>query len=559
MDAELATADRGIGIDDLLVIAAASRSGEGFRSPADTAPVIGSRVAVALGYERVTISLLGASGAIGPELPEPVWSQVIEAVETGVPTLIRDLHDRPEPELAGLAAIGSWRSAAFVPVFARGRLIGTLNAFGPAPREHTPAELDQLGAAARVAGVALDVAIVAERQAVLGADQAIAADHAALSDAQSELTRVALEPSGDAVHAVCERLASSLSCSVLVWDVLGAKTRAFAGDADFRSRITELLAARDPARLGKTPAGAEVGQAIVHPIGRDRTLGLLVLEPTAAPSNVVTDGLVQHAVALLAFDLEAERAERTARNVSRPSILHALVSGRLSSRQATDVGPFVDATGQAMRIGFLAVADDVIATATSHRLNFSARARGCLAAAAEKDGVLLLVEDADPATLRTTIHALIESVSPGRWALGVSEPFVDLADALRALEQAHVALGSADYQQIAFHDEMGPTVALLKHLPPGAAAKFVEEILQPLVDYDLERNGALIETVGAYLRHRGSLRKAAEELFVHSNTIQLRLARASQLTGIDLHDPRQLGILSLAFAWRGEGPAGGRQ
>ncbi len=101
---------------------------------------------------------------------------------------------------------------------------------------------------------------------------------------------------------------------------------------------------------------------------------------------------------------------------------------------------------------------------------------------------------------------------------------------------------------------MGPTVALLKHLPPGAAARFVTEILRPLTDYDRERNGALIDTLASYLRHRGSLRKAADELFVHSNTVQLRLARASQLTGIDLHDPRQLGILSLAFAWRGEPP-----
>jgi hypothetical protein len=550
METEL-SAGHELVVDDLIVLAAAARTGDGFRSPAETAAVIGSRVAVALGYERVSVTLLDHADP-APELPTTIWAQVIEAGETGVPTLIRDLHERPEPELAGLAATGSWRSAAFVPVSARGHLIGTLNAFGSRPGEHSSAELERLQAAARVAGVAIDVALTAQRFTD-GADPGVAAGLAELSEAQNALTRVALEPSGDAVNAVSERLAVSLGTSVLVWDVPGAKTRAFAGEPEFRSRVTDLLAGRDPVRLGRTTAGSDLGGAVAYPIGRDRTLGLLVLDPgRLAAASAVADGLVQHAVALLAFDLEAERAERQARNVSRPSILHALVSGRLSSRQATDVGPFVDATGQAMRIGFLTVADDATATATSHRLNFSSRTRGCLAAAAEQDGVLLLVEDADPATLRTTISALIDSVAPGRWALGMSEPFLDLADARAALEQAHVALGSAEYQQIAFHDEMGPTVALLKHLPPGAAARFVEEILQPLADYDRERNGALIDTLAAYLRHRGSLRKAADELFVHSNTVQLRLARASQLTGIDLHDPRQLGILSLAFAWRGE-------
>ncbi len=227
----------------------------------------------------------------------------------------------------------------------------------------------------------------------------------------------------------------------------------------------------------------------------------------ASPSR--TDS-IQHAVAPARVRSRggASRAHRPQRLAAR-AFLHALVSGRLSSRQAIDVGPFVDATGQAMRIGFLTVADDVTATATSHRLNFSARTRGCLAAAAEQDGVLLLVEDDDSVTLRSTIHALIESVAPGRWALGVSEPFLDLADARAALDQAQSRSVPAEFQQIAFHDEMGPTVALLKHLPPGATARFVAEILQPLTDYDRERNGALIDTLAAYLRHRGSLRKAA--------------------------------------------------
>jgi hypothetical protein len=544
---------RTIGIDDLAVIAAAPREGDGFRSIAEAARIIASRIRSSLGYDRVSLTLLPAvSGDLSdPELPAAVWAHVLEASETGIATLISDLHERPEPELAGLAAAGSWRAAAFVPVIARGRLIGTLNAFSVGAHEHGAAEVDALVAAARVAGIAIDTVLAAQRSASARGDAPELNDE--FAEAQTDLARLVRTPTGDAVHAICELLEARLGTSVLVWDVVGGKTRALAGSAEFRSRMTEVLGARDPGRLGRLREGVALDSAMAHPIGRERTLGLLVIDGWAGERPHPADRLVQLAVALLAFDLESERAERTARNVSRPSILHALVSGRLSSRQATDVGTFVDATGQALRIGFLSVTDDVVATATSHRLNFSARTRGCLAAAAEQDGVLLLVEDADPAKLRATLLTLVESVSPGTWSLGVSEPFSDLADARVALQQAHIALTSSDTRQISLHDEMGPTVALLKHLPPGAAAQFVEEMLRPLIEYDRERNGALVETLSAYLRHRGSLRRAADELFVHSNTVQLRLGRAAQLTGVDLHDPRQLGMLSLAFAWRGDG------
>lgn len=543
------TSGRQIGIDDLAVIAAAPREGDGFRPLPEVARIIAVRVSTALGYDRVSLTLLDAPEVGEPELPPTVWMHVLEASESGVPTVIADLHERPEPELAGLAAIGTWRAAAFVPLFARGRLIGTLNAFSVTAREFDTATVEALSGAARIVGIAVDVSFAALRDQEDQVAGASSTAYRELASAQSEFIRVAREPSGDAVHAICETLAARLGTSVVIWDVVGGKTRALAGSPEFRSRVTESLGARDPGRLGRLTEGLQVGPAIAHPVGRDRTLGLLVIDGT---DHRADDPLIELALALLAFDLEAERAERTARNVARPSILHALVSGRLSSRQATDVGSFVDATGQTLRIGFLSVADDVVATATSHRLNFSARTRGCLAAAAERDGVLLLVEDAEPSTLRASLLALVESVSPGTWSLGVSSPFVDLADARDALQQAYIALSSSDSRQISLHDDMGPTVALLKHLPPGAAAQFVDEMLGPLIEYDQERNGALVETLSAYLRHRGSLRRAAEELYVHSNTVQLRLGRAAQLTGIDLHDPRQLGILSLAFAWRGD-------
>jgi len=539
-------------IDDLISVAASSRTGDGFRSLQETTRVVSERVASALGYDRVVVRMLAVADRDAN--PDAGWSAIIEAGESGIVTAVSELRDREDHAALSASAGIEARAALFAPMIAHGRLLGMLGGFDKQPHEHSPAAVEQFSTAARLAAIALDVASTARRTAESEGSGRVRQEFDRLNEVQSALAALSLESGGDAVHAITELLASSLETSILVWDALGSKTRAYTGDIHFRSRISDLLGARDPAQLRALSPGATLDSATVYPIGRERTLGLLLLDgPT--DGSAFTEGVIRYSVGLLAYDLESERADHAARNVSRPSILHALVTGRLSSRQANDVGTFVDATGQPLRIGFLSVDDAVTATAISHRLNFSARARGCLAAAAEKDGVLLMVEDADLPKLRTVLEGLLSFVTQGSWSLGVSEPFVELDGAKAALEQAHIALASAEPHQISFYDEIGPTAALLKYLPLGAVASFVDELLRPLIDYDQQRGGALVDTLGAYLRHKGSLRKAADELYVHSNTIQLRLARVSQLTGIDLHDLRQLGVLSLAFAWRTNGEA----
>jgi hypothetical protein len=537
-------------IDDLISIAASSRTGDGFRSVQETSRVISERVASALGYGRVVIRMLPTADRDAD--PDPGWSAIIEAGESGIVTAVSDLRDREDEAALSASAGIEARAALFAPMIAHGRLLGILGGFDTEPHEHSRAAVEQFSTAARLAAIALDIAATARRTTEGEGSGRERHEFDRLNEVQSALAALSLESGGDFVHAITDLLASSLETSILVWDALGSKTRAYTGDIHFRSRISDLLGARDPAQLRALTPGSTLDSATVYPIGRERTLGLLLLDGTT-DGSAFTEGVIRYSVGLLAYDLESERADHAARNVSRPSILHALVTGRLSSRQANDVGTFVDATGQPLRIGFLSVDDAVTATAISHRLNFSARARGCLAAAAEKDGVLLMVEDADLPKLRTVLEGLLSFVTQGSWSLGVSEPFVELDGAKAALEQAHIALASAEPHQISFYDEIGPTAALLKYLPPGAVASFVDELLRPLIDYDQHRGGALVDTLGAYLRHRGSLRKAADELYVHSNTIQLRLARVSQLTGIDLHDLRQLGVLSLAFAWRTNG------
>ena len=63
---------------------------------------------------------------------------------------------------------------------------------------------------------------------------------------------------------------------------------------------------------------------------------------------------------------------------------------------------------------------------------------------------------------------------------------------------------------------------------------------------DKER-AVLLETFEAWLDNDGSTQAAAEQLYVHRNTVHHRLRKLEQHTGHDLAHPRSAALLTLAF------------
>lgn len=61
-----------------------------------------------------------------------------------------------------------------------------------------------------------------------------------------------------------------------------------------------------------------------------------------------------------------------------------------------------------------------------------------------------------------------------------------------------------------------------------------QEVLAPLIAYDEQNHGDLVETLATYLRLDCSNQRAAAELFVHRNTLRYRLAQIEALTGRSL-------------------------
>lgn len=72
---------------------------------------------------------------------------------------------------------------------------------------------------------------------------------------------------------------------------------------------------------------------------------------------------------------------------------------------------------------------------------------------------------------------------------------------------------------------------------------YYKKYIQPLIDYDKQRNTELIKTLQTFIDHHLNIKDTAESLFIHENTLRSRIKRVEQVTRKDLqnvHDVFQL-------------------
>lgn len=88
---------------------------------------------------------------------------------------------------------------------------------------------------------------------------------------------------------------------------------------------------------------------------------------------------------------------------------------------------------------------------------------------------------------------------------------------------------------------------LLLARAPRVAEMLRRRVLGPLEAYAERRSSDLVETLAAFVRCRLDRRRAAAELHVHPNTLDYRLRRVEELTGLDLRAPDDLALVVLAL------------
>ena len=77
--------------------------------------------------------------------------------------------------------------------------------------------------------------------------------------------------------------------------------------------------------------------------------------------------------------------------------------------------------------------------------------------------------------------------------------------------------------------------------------EFYQDYLEPLVQYDQKHGSEFAGTVEVYCQKDSNALATAEHLYIHRNTLNYRLKRASEILGYDLDEVENKQCISLAF------------
>ncbi|MCI6637418.1 MAG: PucR family transcriptional regulator ligand-binding domain-containing protein [Bilifractor sp.] len=85
-----------------------------------------------------------------------------------------------------------------------------------------------------------------------------------------------------------------------------------------------------------------------------------------------------------------------------------------------------------------------------------------------------------------------------------------------------------------FYSEMGLYKLLMNIDDEDIISDYLQNTVQPIINYDRDNNTDLMGVLRAYLENDGSVKETAQKLFVHRNTINYYLGKIKDLTGMDL-------------------------
>lgn len=69
---------------------------------------------------------------------------------------------------------------------------------------------------------------------------------------------------------------------------------------------------------------------------------------------------------------------------------------------------------------------------------------------------------------------------------------------------------------------------------------YIPDTVHEIHQYDIQKNGELIDTLECYLNHKQSIRKTSELMCVHARTVSYRLQKIVELTGMDFDNVAEI-------------------
>lgn len=169
-------------------------------------------------------------------------------------------------------------------------------------------------------------------------------------------------------------------------------------------------------------------------------------------------------------------------------------------------------------------------------------------------GLLILSQEEFPNALDSLL-ASIANIEDIPRLLGVSKVHFDLKDidtaireamfssTIHRLESKYFPSRRAPYMQ---YDRLGVYQVLLPALDNPALPQYSHQILEPVIGFDAENRGNLMETLLMLVQCGGDLHRTSQETGQHENTLRYRLNKVFNLTGLNYQRPAHYEELALA-------------
>lgn len=119
----------------------------------------------------------------------------------------------------------------------------------------------------------------------------------------------------------------------------------------------------------------------------------------------------------------------------------------------------------------------------------------------------------------------------GHYHVGVSTLYHHINDMDRLLKECLMAhrISCIEGENVMHFDKIGVYSILLPHYDDYWMRRFHQHSIKPLKDHDQEYHGDLYETAVAYVEADGDIKRAAQNLFIHQNTVRYRLSKIKEL------------------------------
>lgn len=473
------------------------------------------------------------------------------AYRTGEVVAIEDIEAYPGFAWGGVAHEQGYRALISAPLRRSGQAVGALNGYHALPHRFDAAEISL------VTTLATQVAIALGTAQLRASEQNTIRELRRAEEVHEMLTATALR--GEGLVGVAQALAELLGRAVLISDVYRETLAAAGWDGPIPSNPAsddlvrgQVIAADDTTVAGVVLDGAAVAfihidahrqllsgldvRAIEH-TAVVAALELLRARTAAEVEQRLRGSLVADLLGSDGTDIEGllDRARRLGWDLSGEHLLVGLrcVDARTSSpgRPATE--------------RMLAAADRLIASVTPRPL--AAIYRGDLVVVWPRDAHSTGLHTDDVAarlveTLTGTVNLdrVIAAVAPA------SQPaeFPGVYRTLRGVLGLAAEDGASrviDLQDVAIEH------LLLQLDDPQRLREFASAVLGSALDYDRDRSTELLRTARILLDHNLDRRAAAAVLHLHPNTVQQRIHRLEELTGLRISRPRDLLRLTAAL------------